>query len=130
MLEKLPKLSELFPFTYVGGGHFRENGVPPGESAKTLHGSQVPEFIYEALLALERPSVSIGGVICSSTRVGHLGGAGTLSMLTHLRGKLWNGAGDPGNFDLSIPAPSAYSIGKIPSDKARMTMTISWEKPE
>lgn len=44
---------DVFPFEYVGGGHFRRAGVPKGEPAETLHGEQVAEFVRAALTALE-----------------------------------------------------------------------------
>ena len=42
-------LKHLASFKYVGGGYFRKRGVPRGEAAETIHGSQVMEMIESAL---------------------------------------------------------------------------------
>jgi hypothetical protein len=42
-------LKEVFPFEYVGGGYFREKGVPKGQSAKILHGMEAIKFVVEAM---------------------------------------------------------------------------------
>jgi len=49
-MNEVPKLAEMFPFDYVGGGYFRKKGVKKGEKADILHGEQVPQFIYEAMI--------------------------------------------------------------------------------
>jgi hypothetical protein len=46
-------LKELFPYVYMGGGYFRERGVPKGMIAETLHGMQAIEFLYNQIKAEE-----------------------------------------------------------------------------
>jgi len=41
-----------FPYEYQGGGFWRKKDVPVGTKAETLHGSQVIEFIHNAILSL------------------------------------------------------------------------------
>lgn len=36
-----------FPFQYVGGGYFRERGVPKGKEAKMLHGMEAVAYAFE-----------------------------------------------------------------------------------
>jgi hypothetical protein len=46
---KLPPLKDLFPFTYKGGGYFRNDSVPEGKKADILHGDQAIQYLYEAI---------------------------------------------------------------------------------
>jgi hypothetical protein len=46
---KFPKLSEVFPFTYVAGGFFRKKGVPIGQKAEGLDGMKAIEYLYTEL---------------------------------------------------------------------------------
>ena len=46
----IPRLEEVFPFEYEGGGHFRRNGVPKGTSAETLHGAEAVRYLYWAMV--------------------------------------------------------------------------------
>jgi hypothetical protein len=32
-----------FPYKYLGGGHFRDDRIPKGKTANTLHGKEVLE---------------------------------------------------------------------------------------
>ena len=45
----MKSLEELFPFTYCGGGYFRETNVPKGKTAKTLHGHEAVKFLYDEM---------------------------------------------------------------------------------
>jgi hypothetical protein len=50
-LENLLKtVKSNFRFEYVGGGYFRDNSVPKGTKAETLHGSEIlDEFCSELI---------------------------------------------------------------------------------
>lgn len=39
------KLVKSFDFSYIGGGYFRQKGIPKGTKADTLHGDQVVEAV-------------------------------------------------------------------------------------
>lgn len=130
MLEKLPPLSELFPFTYVGGGHYRENGIPKGENARTLHGAQVPEFIYEALQAASRPSVSYTGLVTYVEQGADVSKLSSHNVYTMLKGHLHvNGSTHTGQFDISVPhdlsTPNFLNLSP-----PTLKLTLSWSKPE
>jgi hypothetical protein len=49
--ERRKQIVDAFPFEYVGGGFFRAKGIPKGEEAPMLHGSEVLEqfLIYLSL---------------------------------------------------------------------------------
>jgi len=47
--EDKKKLAKLFPFEYVGGGYFRQKGVPVKSSAPTLHADQAIEYLYNEM---------------------------------------------------------------------------------
>lgn len=42
-------LEYLTSFEYTGGGYYRKKGVPRGESADMLHGSEIQQLLQEAL---------------------------------------------------------------------------------
>ena len=46
-MKPIPKLEELFPFEYVGGGYFRRKGVPKNVSAEILLGNEAVKRVYE-----------------------------------------------------------------------------------
>lgn len=46
----MKSLKQLFPFEYVGGGYFREKGVPTGINAKIIHGEEAIKFLYEKMV--------------------------------------------------------------------------------
>ena len=41
--------STPFPFTYMGGGYFRHNGVPKGQKAFMLHGAEAIGYFRGAI---------------------------------------------------------------------------------
>ena len=47
------KLEEVFPYTYEGGGYFREIGVPQGHKAKIIHGMEAIKIIFENMSNME-----------------------------------------------------------------------------
>lgn len=49
----IPKLNEIFPFEYSGGGYFRKKGVKEGVSAEILHGMEAVKYLYEQIKNLE-----------------------------------------------------------------------------
>lgn len=48
-IKDFPALKDVFPFEYIGGGHFRHKGVQKGKHAKTLHGDEAIKFLYNEL---------------------------------------------------------------------------------
>lgn len=46
-MKPLPKLEDLFPFEYAGGGYFRRKGVPKNVSAEIIHGQEAIKRVYE-----------------------------------------------------------------------------------
>lgn len=42
-------LDDLQHFKYAGGGHFRDDRVPKGVSAPTIHGNEIIEIIQNHL---------------------------------------------------------------------------------
>lgn len=53
-MERLARIAERyadqFPFDYVGGGYWRERGIPKGVPAKIIHGR---EALMEALIFIQ-----------------------------------------------------------------------------
>ena len=49
MKDEFPKLKDIFPFEYQGGGYFRDKDVAIGISAEILHGQQAIEYVYAKL---------------------------------------------------------------------------------
>lgn len=43
-------MNDPFPFYYVGGGYYRRKGIQKGETAETLHGEQVADYIRQYLV--------------------------------------------------------------------------------
>jgi len=42
-------LDKIFPYEYIGGGYFRERGVPKNIKAKMIHGDAVPKYILKQI---------------------------------------------------------------------------------
>ena len=61
MSDKVPKLDELFPFVYKGGGYFREKNAPIGVSGEMLHGREAVEYLYEKMKEMIDGPVESGG---------------------------------------------------------------------
>lgn len=40
---------DYFPFEYVGGGYYRQKGVPIGERAEMLHGQGAADYLIKKL---------------------------------------------------------------------------------
>ena len=41
------KLKEIFPFYYVGGGYFRQKGIPKEKVALILHGEEAIGYLLK-----------------------------------------------------------------------------------
>jgi hypothetical protein len=52
----LKKAKSNFKFEYVGGGYFRDNSVPKGIKAETLHGSEILDKFCAELIQQCSPS--------------------------------------------------------------------------
>ena len=46
------KLEDVFPYEYMGGGYFRERGIPQNEKAKIIHGMEAMKVLFEIMKKL------------------------------------------------------------------------------
>jgi hypothetical protein len=45
--------ADEFPFYYVGGGYFRQKGVPRGKKAESLHGQEAIDYLLARIVELK-----------------------------------------------------------------------------
>lgn len=51
-----------FPYEYMGGGYFRKEDVPIGQTAEMLHGKQAIDKFRQLILALKDPQSALDGI--------------------------------------------------------------------